>query len=280
MNNKFCKSCKNERDKENFGKSVKTKDGLKSECNTCFGEKINKILSNNNLTLDYLFNQYIIIESIEKVAKNINMSKYILEEIFIFNNILDKAKNKIKHKYIDNGKLCNKCDTIKPISEFCIGSKGYYRNNCNICRSQESKKYREKNPEKMKIWRKNNKKHILNYAKNYIRSENSMLALRLRQRLNNALKGDYKSGSAVKDLGCSIEELKLWFEKQFYPNPETGEIMNWNNYGFKGWHIDHIKPLANFDLKDKNQLKLACHYTNLQPLWAKDNFRKNKYVSW
>jgi hypothetical protein len=50
--------------------------------------------------------------------------------------------------------------------------------------------------------------------------------------------------------------------------------MSWENYGLKGWHIDHIKPLEKFNLLDLEQLKRACHYTNLQPLWAEDNLSK------
>jgi hypothetical protein len=48
--------------------------------------------------------------------------------------------------------------------------------------------------------------------------------------------------------------------------------MSWDNYG--QWHIDHIKPLAKFDLTDRTQFLAACHYTNLQPLWAEDNLSK------
>jgi hypothetical protein len=50
--------------------------------------------------------------------------------------------------------------------------------------------------------------------------------------------------------------------------------MSWDNWTTDGWHIDHIKPLASFDLTDRQQLLLACHYTNLQPLWAIDNLSK------
>jgi len=49
--------------------------------------------------------------------------------------------------------------------------------------------------------------------------------------------------------------------------------MTWSNYG-KGWHIDHIKPCASFDLSNPEQQKICFHYTNLQPLWAIDNIKK------
>lgn len=99
----------------------------------------------------------------------------------------------------------------------------------------------------------------------------------LRIRLSNAIKNNQKSGSAVKDLGCSIEFLKQYFEQKFYSNPETGKIMTWENYG--EWHIDHIIPLSSFDLTNRKQFIKACHYTNLQPLWAKDNFEKSNTIS-
>jgi hypothetical protein len=73
-------------------------------------------------------------------------------------------------------------------------------------------------------------------------------------------------------IGCSVEELKLYIEKKFLVG------MSWDNYNYETWHIDHIKPLSlakNMD--DIIRLKLM-HYTNLQPLWAKDNIKKsNKY---
>ncbi len=94
----------------------------------------------------------------------------------------------------------------------------------------------------------------------------------LRKRLSDAVRNNRKNGSAVKDLGCNIEQLKKYLESKF----QSG--MSWDNYGLHGWHIDHIKPLSIFNLEDRNQLLEACHYTNLQPLWAKDNLIKGNKV--
>lgn len=82
------------------------------------------------------------------------------------------------------------------------------------------------------------------------------------------------SRDALKYLGCSIKEVKLHLERQFT------EGMTWENYGFRGWHIDHIIPLASFDFLDEAQRVKAFHYTNLQPLWWIDNLQKNAKLEW
>lgn len=98
----------------------------------------------------------------------------------------------------------------------------------------------------------------------------------IKNRLRRALKtlsfNSTKNASIVKILGCTIKELKVHLESRFYPNPETGEMMNWDNYGFYGWHIDHKVPLSSVSSKEK--LYELNYYLNLQPLWAKDNFKK------
>lgn len=114
-------------------------------------------------------------------------------------------------------------------------------------------------------------------------------ALTLRNRVLSAVKREIKlglhtkekrkAGSAVDDLCCTIPELIAHLESQFYPNPETGEVMTWENHGRCGWHIDHIKPLAIFDLTDRKQFLEVCHYTNLQPLWYKENISKGAKVT-
>lgn len=92
------------------------------------------------------------------------------------------------------------------------------------------------------------------------------LACNLRGRLKDALRKGRKVGSAVRDLGCTVGELKIHLESKFT------EGMSWDNYG--QWHVDHIKPLAVFDLTNRQQFLEACNWTNLQPLWAADNIRK------
>ncbi len=128
----------------------------------------------------------------------------------------------------------------------------------------------------MKEYRRNNAVKLRSRSVAYDQERASVdtgyrLGLNLRKRLGTALRGNQKAGSAVRDLGCTIPELKLYLEKLFQPG------MTWENWGRKGWHIDHIKPLASFDLTDREQFLKACHYTNLQPLWATENLRKSKY---
>lgn len=87
----------------------------------------------------------------------------------------------------------------------------------------------------------------------------------LRSRLTKAIR-DKKLGSHVKDLGCTVTELKFYLEGKFQDG------MSWGNYG--KWHIDHVIPISFFDLSDRKQFLEACYYTNLQPLWASENLKK------
>lgn len=87
-------------------------------------------------------------------------------------------------------------------------------------------------------------------------------------RIKKAVNGTVKSGRTSELIGCSIEQLMAHLESQFLPG------MSWDNRGRWGWHIDHIRPCASFDLTDPLQQKMCFHYTNLRPLWAKENLSK------
>ncbi len=100
------------------------------------------------------------------------------------------------------------------------------------------------------------------------------LANLLRQRICHALKNGQKAGSAIRDLGCSIQELVVHLEERFL----TG--MNWSNHGVGPgkWSIDHIVPLSSVDLTDRSQFLRVSHYSNLQPLWSSDNISKGNTI--
>jgi len=91
----------------------------------------------------------------------------------------------------------------------------------------------------------------------------------LRRSMHSRIKRALRAGSAVRDLGCTIEEFKAYIEAQFLPG------MTWDNWSLIGWHLDHKRPLSAFNLANKTEFLQACHYTNYQPLWAADNLRKS-----
>ena len=210
-------------------------------------------------------------------------------------------------------KPCSKCGKEKFISEFTPdkGQKSGFRPDCKICRLKISQKYYEKNKEKIleytKGWYSKNKdKHInrilnnriQNYDKYLIQTrkyrqthkeeinnkrrislKNNIdlrLLANLRTRIYQALKGNIKSKRTLELLGCTPKNFRNYIEAQF----KVG--MNWNNYGtgwngkgMQEWHIDHIIPCANFNLKCPNEQKQCFSYKNLQPLWAKENYIKS-----
>ena len=88
----------------------------------------------------------------------------------------------------------------------------------------------------------------------------------LRSRVSHALSRNSKSDSTETLVGCSMNELRDHLESQFTAG------MTWDNYG--EWHVDHIKPCAMFDFSIDSHQFQCFHYTNMQPLWAIDNYKK------
>ena len=76
-----------------------------------------------------------------------------------------------------------------------------------------------------------------------------------------------KKQEAMDLLECTFEEYQDYLESKFQPG------MTWENHTRDGWHIDHILPLNESEISQEEKLK-RLHYTNTQPLWAKDNINK------
>ena len=84
-----------------------------------------------------------------------------------------------------------------------------------------------------------------------------------------------KKGHWENFTDYDVHKLKKHLEKQFL------EGMSWDNYNYRGWHIDHIIPISAFNFKTPNDIdfKRCWALKNLRPLWAKDNLKKsNKLI--
>lgn len=83
-----------------------------------------------------------------------------------------------------------------------------------------------------------------------------------------------------KMLGYNIQDLIKHLESKFHKCPKTGRMMSWENYGKKGWHIDHIIPQHYFAYlkRTDKQFKICWSLDNLQPLWEHENCSKNKQI--
>ena len=177
-------------------------------------------------------------------------------------------KNKLlKHKYKKEYYEKNKLLIQKT-------SKEYYEKN-KLLKQKKSKEYYQENKLLILKKRKENKKRVNKKSNIYIKKRRAedisfRILSNIRSRVRGALKRNSKSSKTFDLLGCDIAFLKQYLESKFKDG------MCWENYGFKVWHIDHIKPCSLFDFKNIEDQKQCFHYTNLQPLSAIDNLIKGK----
>lgn len=97
-----------------------------------------------------------------------------------------------------------------------------------------------------------------------------------RNRLTDAIRRQKgtKSLKTTELIGCSYEYLMDHIESYFPRWPG----MSWDN--MDKWHVDHIVPCKQYNLKDEAQQRLCFHWSNLQPLWAVDNLKKGSKRDW
>jgi hypothetical protein len=120
------------------------------------------------------------------------------------------------------------------------------------------------------------REYMREYSKKYRKIKKAIDPLydisgRLRRRVGKAIvaKGYTRKSKTGDIIGCTWEDLKKYIESKFQDG------MTWENRN--SWHIDHIIPLAS--AKSVEELYKLNHYTNLQPLWAKDNMKKGKKIN-
>ena len=177
-------------------------------------------------------------------------------------------------KYPERRKLSRKKTYQKHKEKRNASSKEYNKKNREKIRKKKQE-YNLKHKEYFRAWykeygKKNRKKLTKKYLERLKTDPNFRLICYARNRIGFFLKGR-KSKTTMELLGVSNLEF-LWqhLETQFQPG------MTRENYGL--WHVDHIIPCASFDFSNPEQQKKCFHYTNLQPLWASDNLKKNKFI--
>jgi len=131
-----------------------------------------------------------------------------------------------------------------------------------------SKANRDKVREAGRRYKKVNRHKLLEYQQRPL----VKIAINLRTRLNLAIRRGNKAGSAVRDLGCTIDQLRMHIASQF-----TG-CMSWETWG-TSFEIDHIFPLAAANLEDRAEFLAVNNWRNLQPLTPAANNAKNNKVT-
>lgn len=271
---KICPKCKIDKNFSEYGKNKNSKYGIASYCKECTKahaqENIEKLRERDRLRYYKNINKRKSAASIKRERDRNNPDKVLQTKEYLKNyyqNNIEIIKKKNKQYQELHTEKCKKCRSE------------YYKNNKQEILNRQKEYYlnnKEIRIQKTTEWRKNNKeKYIATRRKrNKERYDNDpvyKLNRNIRSRINLVLKGKNKGGSTESLVGCSTEYLKSYLESKFV------EGMGWENRS--KWHIDHIRPCSSFDLSDPEQQKLCFHYTNLQPLWAKDNLKKSNKLN-
>jgi len=100
------------------------------------------------------------------------------------------------------------------------------------------------------------------------------LSVAFSHRMRESLKHGKQGRSWESIVGYTCNDLRDHLEKLFT------EGMSWENYGFRGWHIDHKIPIVffNYQTTEDQSFKECWSLNNLQPLWWKDNLSKGKKI--
>jgi hypothetical protein len=164
-------------------------------------------------------------------------------------------------------KKCSKCKEEKSLDSFGKLKRGKDGkcSYCKQCAKGDYDRYVEANKEKIQ---ERSKEYV---AKRWSERRKDKSQHYINELIKNGIRRYIvdKRGKSYRDiLGDTFDNVRLHIERQFK------EGMSWSNFG--EWHIDHIVPLASGNNNDE-WIKLN-HYTNLQPLWAKENLQKGARI--
>ena len=146
--------------------------------------------------------------------------------------------------------------------------------------NQYAKDYRQENlphvKEALKRWREKNRDHVSAYSLERFKWKyQNDPSFRLKHNIGCLIriaivkKGFAKTSRTHEVLGCGYEFFKAHIERQFLKG------MSWENRD--SWHLDHITPIAT--AKTEDEVLALNHFSNLRPMWAKDNLSKGAKIT-
>jgi len=172
--------------------------------------------------------------------------------------------------YVDRGELTSRCkDCLKQQQKAYNATKG----------KAVRERYRSTAAREVAVVKYNKSKKAVAARARWRRRANESIEYRLieahRSMMCGAMRrfgnGQRKDDHTIELLGCSIAAFREHIERLWVVG------MTWQNrgVGLDNWQIDHIRPLASFDLTKPEHQREAFHYSNQQPLWHSDNAKKS-----
>jgi len=270
MTSKVCTKCKENKLFTEFFKDNSSKTGVSSWCKICRKQQRQEIKEKNE-TIQINLSQW---KVCSKCKTNKAFSEYYKDNsnsIGIRPNCKECSEKSKAEYRINNKELVKEASRRYERTDKRKAKRKANREKEEI--KLRTKAYREANKEKIKAsqqnYHRNNRVKVRAQVRKRLKENVKFrLSHNLRARFHDALKkANISKNSSVHDLiGCSVEDLKAYLASLF----EEG--MSWDNYG--KWEIDHILPVASFDLTSIDQQKECFNYKNLQPLWAEENRKK------
>jgi len=208
----------------------------------------------------------------------------------------NKEKIKVYNKgYVENNQEYFQQYYQKHKEEHAESTKNWAKNNPKRVKESYKKwadSHRDELRERYKKWYSENRKKAIVTSSHYNSQHKEKINKRRVDRrkidieyklrtylpiaIGQALKNQQllKTFTYSKYTNFKIPELIRHLESQFTDG------MSWDNYGIKGWHIDHIIPQSLYDFSDIEEIRKCWSLPNLRPLAGPENHSKYNSFSW
>jgi hypothetical protein len=243
ITSKVCPICNEEKSLSEFHKRSGRPCGVQSKCKECNSKyKKERYWDNRDVEL-------------AKMTK----SRLKPENVLQRKGYYEKNKEEYKARY-----LKYMADEEKKERKKRVGQEYVQKNKEKV--SARARAYKQR-PE---VKKRDSIKHKFRKENDIVYNIKRRLRFRLRGIVKKLADDNIKKDSAIDMLGCTMQEFKEYFESKFT------EGMSWDKLHLI--HIDHIMPCTAFDLTKEEEQKKCFHYSNLQPLWWKDNLSKGNKI--